>query len=66
MKLNHWRVAAYCCGFLAMLGTALSIFFEGNTVGWTAVMVGAATWTRVEWVLAVLLESKVNDDHDED
>lgn len=66
MKINPWRIAAYCTTFCAVGGTLLSIFLDGNTLGWASVFIGSATWTRVEWVLAALLESKKNDDHDED
>lgn len=64
--LNFWRVAAICSVICATTGTLLSIFLEGNTLNWAALWVATATWTRVEWVLAALTESKKDDREDDE
>lgn len=66
MKINPWRVAAYCTTTLAFILSAISIVLEGPTLQWATLCVAAAGWARIEWVLAAIMESKKHDTDDED
>lgn len=65
MKINLWRVASYATFLVTATGLAIALILDGDAIGWTTASLAALTWTRIEWVLSAIIDSKKGDE-DED
>lgn len=62
MKLNPWRVTAYCLLALSIGGLGTALLLDAEALDWGLASLISYGIVRLEWFLSALTEAKKSDD----